>query len=176
MSAYPRTWGHSRGCSGTSAQCHMGHPQDGPPQPLNWSRPRARVGGLWPCWLVHVVTGRWPRMVGHSCPVTPPGAILGFTPSRAPKQAPGKEGPAGTPGTRTIPMCQVLPGLGRPWRGLLAWPWLVTLGTACELTCSSRAVTLLSSRLHQGHVSPGDTEAPRLHQASPMRGQIQGHS
>lgn len=108
----------------------------------------------------HGTPGRWPRTVGRSCPVTPPGAILGLTPSRAPRASARKGRRCRDPRNERARCCQAWAGQRGIRKGLLARPQPVTSGTARDLTWDARAVTSLSTRPNHGRISQMGTLRP----------------
>lgn len=124
----------------------------------------------------HGTPGRWPHTVGRSCPVTPPGAILGLTPSRAPRASARKGRRCRDPRNERARRCQAWAGQRGIRKGLLAWPQPATLGAARDLTWESRAVTSLHKAQPRAHLTDGDTEAHRPPQSSPERSQVRGSS
>lgn len=157
----PGSFGRSQGGLGTRAQSHMGRP--GPAaSAFELKRAPGQAGVMVPPASPHRhgTPGRWPRTVGRSCPVTPPGAILGLTPSRAPRASARKGRHCRDPRNERARCCQARAGQQGVRKGLLAWPQPVTVGAARDLTWDSRAVTSLSTRPNHGRISQMGTLRP----------------
>lgn len=145
--------GHGQGGSGRQAQGPMGYPPGGRPRPLNWRRPQARQG-LWPagqpapCHGHFLATG-----LGRSAAAVQSllSELFWDSPlSRAPGAGAGKGRPCRDPrhesASSAMLGCQGWATLGPAGHQERA-PGLarcVTLGTACDFTCNSKAVTSLS--------------------------------